>query len=162
LNAPTRRLRMIGFPCELYVRSRRRNEALLREFAFLMQSDADTDTDADTPSRLVTIGREIENRFYGLNSTLEDEVEAALARGEDSIDLEVTVLSIAREAAETLGELFDEADAYCRRGDLLTLEEPPELRAFRQWYLEQCVRQLDGEAPSSWPEWQARRANARS
>ena len=58
--------------------------------------------------------------------------------------------------------LFDEADEFCRRGDLLTLAESSEVHAFRTWYIEEYVRQLDGGPPTSWTAWQARRATTRS
>ena len=46
--------------------------------------------------------------------------------------------------------LLEEADDYCRRGELLTLATPPELVAFRNWYLGQVVEQIDGRPPTPW------------
>jgi hypothetical protein len=153
VNASTHRIALVAFPCELFKRARGHNESLMREFTFIVESD---DPAADVPARLLAVGLEIRDRFFGLNLTLEDQVDAALARGEPSIDLEVVVAAAGRDAAATLGALFDEADAYCRSGDLLTLAEPADVRGFRTWYISEVVRQLDGEAPTSWPDWHAR------
>ena len=42
-----------------------------------------------------------------------------------------------------------EADEFCRRGELLTLATPPEYVAFREWFLGEIVRQLDGQPPDT-------------
>ena len=39
----------------------------------------------------------------------------------------------------------------------LTLAESDEPGRFRAWYLDQYVRQLDGETPTAWPTWRASR-----
>jgi hypothetical protein len=153
------RVTLVGFPVELFLEARRHNEALLREFTFICAAEA---TGSETPTRLLALGQQLRNRFYGLNDTLEDQVAAAVARGDAAIDLEVHLASTGRQAAITLGELFDEADTYCRNGDLLTLAESNEIRDFRTWYIGECVRQLDGEGSTPWPEWNSRRATPRS
>ena len=50
-----------------------------------------------------------------------------------------------------LGALLDEADAYCKQGELLTLASPPVVRRFRTWYLAEIRAQLAGAAPGPWP-----------
>jgi hypothetical protein len=152
------RITLVGFPVELFLEARRHNEALLREFSFICATESEG---AEVPSRLLNLGRQLRDRFYGLNDTLEDQVAAAAARGDVAIDLEVQVVSTVRQAAITLGELFDEADAYCRSGDLLTLAESSEMHDFRTWYIEECLRQLDGAEPVPWPEWNAPRVTTR-
>ena len=148
-----------GFPIALFLEARQHNEALVREFTFIVEAESDP---TDIPVRLLTLARQLRDRFYGLNATLEVQVEAAVARGDATIDLEVRLARYGREAALALSALFDEADAFCRRGDLLTLAESSEVHAFRTWYIEEVVRQLDGGPPTSWTAWQARRATTRS
>ena len=53
-------------------------------------------------------------------------------------------------AARRLRTLLDEADAFCRAGDLLTLATQPEGVAFRHWYLDEFQRQIDGRPPRPW------------
>jgi hypothetical protein len=62
------------------------------------------------------------------------------------------VPAAAKDAAINLGRLLDEADEYCRRGDLLTLATPSDTLAFRRRYLEEFVRQIDGAPARPWQE----------
>ncbi|MDP9441273.1 MAG: hypothetical protein M3P34_03640 [Actinomycetota bacterium] len=49
--------------------------------------------------------------------------------------------------------MLDEPDEFCRSGNqLLTLATPPELLAFRRWYLREFNAQLQGQPPLPWPE----------
>lgn len=56
-------------------------------------------------------------------------------------------------ATVSLARMLDEADEFCRSGNhLLTLATPPELLAFRRWYLGEFNAQLQGQSPLPWPE----------
>lgn len=46
-----------------------------------------------------------------------------------------------------------EVDAYCRRGDLLTLAISDEHHRYLRWVFGEFIRQVDGAAPTSWEEW---------
>ena len=46
--------------------------------------------------------------------------------------------------------MLDEADVFCREGELLTLATPADEVAFRRWFLNEFVRQLRGEPPRRW------------
>jgi hypothetical protein len=48
-------------------------------------------------------------------------------------------------------DMLDEADAFCRGGDLLMLATPDDQVAFRRWFLAEFVTQLGGGAPTPWP-----------
>lgn len=148
-----------GFPIALFLEARRHNEALVREFTFIVEAEP---APSDSPVRLLALARELRERFYGLNANLEAQVDAAVANGDAAIDLQVRVAAFGREAALTLGALFDEADAFCRNGDLLTLAESEDVHDFRTWYIEEVVRQLDGGPPIAWPDWRAQRVRTRS
>jgi hypothetical protein len=143
----------------LFLEARRHNESLVREFTFIVEAEA---APTDVPARLLALARQLRDRFYGLNADLEAQVDAAVARGDAAIELQVRVAAFGREAALTLGALFDEADAFCRNGDLLTLAESDDVHEFRTWYIEEVVRQFDGGPPIAWPDWRAQRARARS
>ena len=57
-------------------------------------------------------------------------------------------------AARHLGELFDEADAFCRSGEhLLTMASTPEVVRFRRWFLDQFVEQSGGKPPVAWRDY---------
>ena len=52
-----------------------------------------------------------------------------------------------------LGDLLDEADAYCAGGQhLLMLATPDDLLAYRRWYLGEFTRQAEGASPVPWPQ----------
>jgi hypothetical protein len=145
---------LAGCPIDLLERSRRHNESLMREFAFIAESD---EGPAELPARLLALVDRARARLTGLNLAVEEQLAAARARGDDSCDLRVMLPSNGRALAIELSHLFDEAEEFCRRGDLLTLAESDEPHRFRTWYLDEYVRQLDGEAPTAWPAWRASR-----
>ena len=55
-----------------------------------------------------------------------------------------------RDCRVELRSTLAEADEFCRRGELLTLATPPEYVAFREWFLGEIVRQLEGKPPTPW------------
>ncbi|MBA2438213.1 MAG: hypothetical protein H0V52_07665, partial [Acidimicrobiia bacterium] len=63
----------------------------------------------------------------------------------------------ARAACITLGELLDESDEFCKKGEhLLTLTTPAEPLALRRWFLGEFVAQIDGADPTPWDKWEHR------
>jgi hypothetical protein len=145
---------LAGCPIDLLERARSHNESLMREFAFIAQSDEER---TEVPARLLALVDRARARLVGLNVAVEEQIAAARARGDDTCDLRVTLPSNGRALAVQLSNLFEEAEEFCRRGDLLTLAASEEPSRFRAWYLDQYVRQLDGEAPTAWPAWRATR-----
>lgn len=138
---------ILGFPLPLFERSRRHMEELTREFEFIAESGGDH----PTPARLLDLVERVGLRFAGLNDVAEARVDAALARGDESLDVTYRVPYAASAACTELDAMLDEADEFCRHGELLTLATPPEQVAFRRWFLNEFVRQLAGEAPTRWP-----------
>jgi hypothetical protein len=59
----------------------------------------------------------------------------------------------AGDGARLLGEMWDAVDAFCRDGQMLSLETPPEAKLFRRWFLEQFITQAQGAGPVSWPDY---------
>lgn len=146
-----RRVVLRDLPVELYMRTRERAEALLREFAIVAESDPDERE--STPGRLLELVEELRSRYSGFTDDIQLRIEDALGRGEQSIDLELDVPEELRDDAARLAALLDEVDDFCRNGALLTLAAPPPLRNLRTWYLREFVRQLDGAPPTPWPDW---------
>jgi hypothetical protein len=149
------RVRIVGYPLALHRASREHAEALLREFAFIVDGGGDN---TDVPNRLLVVVERVRVRMGGLNDEAERVIEEAAERGADEVEFEVVV---PRRLAANIPEfeaLLDEVDAYCRAGELLTLAASDEVRDFRHWYLDQIQRQHAGDAPSSWSEWRAHNA----
>jgi hypothetical protein len=145
-----RTIEVRDFPLEVFDRARQHSEALLREFVFIAEG---SEHEAHVPRRLLDLVAALNERYSTMNTAAEEQIEAGLQRGEESIDFELQVPPEARQASVELGAMLDEADEYCRRGELLTLATPEDLRDFRLWYLQQVIDQIDGRPPTAWNEW---------
>ena len=151
-----RRVVLLDFPIREMQRAREQAEALVREFALIVHGT--TEDDARVPQRLLELAAESERRYSGLNPHAEDVVDAAVARGDDYVDLELQVPVTFKQETIDAVPLLLEVEEYCRTGQLLSLVTPDDLRIFWEWYLIEFVRQIDGEAPLPWREYLAARA----
>lgn len=142
-------VRLLGLPLELHRRAADHMAAMNREFALIHAVEAE---ESSVPRRLLELTAELRERFRPFSGEASARLEAALERGESTIDLVYSVPGDAADASRTLGELLDEADAYCRAGEhLITLATPPDAVAYRRWYLDQFVEQIAERAPVPWP-----------
>jgi hypothetical protein len=149
-----RRVVLLDFPLREMQRAREQSEALVREFAMIVHGAHDDDN--RVPERLLELAADSERRYAGLNPHAEDIVEAALARGDEFVDLELSVPETFKQETIDAVPLLLEVEEYCRNGELLTLVTPADLRLFWEWYLVEFVRQIDGEEPISWRDFLAR------
>jgi hypothetical protein len=145
---------LVSLPVEAFRRSQQHHDALLREFALVAADvDADRDPHVDTvPRRLLSLVSELAQQFGRFSVEPSTQLRDAIDNGVVRIDVHFRVPAAAKDAAINLGRLLDEADEYCRRGDLLTLATPPDTLAFRRRYLEEFVRQIDGAPARPWQE----------
>jgi hypothetical protein len=149
-NVELRTVTMQGCPLELLHRARQHAEALLRELAFIVDGGGDN---TELPKRFLAVVKHVRDRAGGLNTGAERAIDEALARGDASIDFEVVMPTALGRGAPAFAALLDEIDAYCRSGDLLTLETTGDVRAFQRWYLGEMASQLDGAGPTPWHAW---------
>lgn len=138
-------VRILRLPLDVYARASEHSDELLREFALIREENSD-----HVPSRLLALIEELNARFGGFTEAATLALQAALDRGDAHIDLSYEVPPDAGAAARRLGALLDEADEFCRSGDLLTLATLPESLAFRRWFLEEFALQVDGRPPRPW------------
>ena len=138
-------VRILGLPLDVYQRAAEHSDELLREFALIRGDDSD-----HVPTRLLALIEELNLRFGGFTQGPTTSIHDALARGDREIDLLYEVPPDAGAAAARLGALLDEADDFCRSGDLLTLATPPEGLAFRRWFLAEFALQAVGRPPRPW------------
>jgi hypothetical protein len=144
---------IIGFPLQIHRSVAEHFDELKREFALLRLEENGTDS---TPNRLLRVIDQVTDRYSGFSTTPNEVRDEALRRGDETVDLVYTVPPSVKEACTELGQLLDEADEFCTAGEhLLTLAAPPEVVAFRRWFLQEFVRQIEGEDPMSWSEYQA-------
>jgi hypothetical protein len=142
----TTHVRLVQVPVALMTRWGEHQQELLREFALIQLSDQATR--ADMPSRLLDVIDRHRPAFNRLAVRTRGQFARAREQHDAHIDLELDLPPGAPDAARELRALFDEADEFCRRGDLITLETPPEYVALRHWFLDEIVRQFDGEPPT--------------
>jgi hypothetical protein len=143
-------VRLLGLPLQVWQRTQEHVDGLLREFALIAQDD---EVRAGTPGRLLDLVRQLTAGFGGFSEAQRTEMEEALVRGQAQINLTYQIPPAAAGAAQQLGDMLDEADEYCRRGDhLLTLATPDEELRFRRWFISEFVDQIGGAAPTPWPE----------
>ena len=95
---------------------------------------------------------ELQARFGAFTAGPTGVIHDALARDEETVDLVYAVPPEAADAAIRLGTLLDEADEFCRAGELLTLATVPEGVAFRRWFLGEFVSQIGGRPPRPWAD----------
>ena len=92
----------------------------------------------------------IGRRYGSANEPRNAVVDEAIARGEDTVELTYEVPDHAVEAADKLAALMAEADEYCKREQMLTLQRSEVIRDFSAWYLDEFRRQINGEPPKPW------------
>ena len=147
------RVRIVGIPVDLWARARERHEGLLRELS-LMSLEREGEPHP-VPARLLAFGDDLRRRYGTMTGSASEQLDTAAEAGIETLDVEYDVPGEAASVAEGYIELLDQVDAYCREGDLLTLEPSPDILAFRTWFLGEFARQLRGEPPLPWSEARA-------
>ena len=144
-------VRLGDMPTDLLVAAKHHVDNLVREFA-LVESGAATGATASVPPALARLIETVTTRFADVRQAIKRQALAAAARGEQRTRLELTLPVSIAEAGEAYLAALDESDAYARAARLLTLETPPQHRAFREWYVHSLVTQLRaiarGEEPA--------------
>ena len=144
-------VRLLELSLTDFAQSSAHHDELFREFALVLSSEAGPRS--ELPGRLLAVIEELTDRFGEFTAAPQGELQAALERGDTTIDITFHVPAQAKDAALRLGELLGAADEYCREGELLTVAPPPEAVRFRDWYLHEFVAQINGEPPTPWPAY---------
>ena len=138
-----------GFPLLVWKRQQEYTNDLLREFQLLTLSDDGARN--GPPGRLLEVADDFIVKYGNYSAALTAEREAALARGEITIDSSVPLLANTPELVESVRALLVEVEDYCRGGKLLTMAAPPDVAALREWTMTEMLRQFHGEQPEQWP-----------
>jgi hypothetical protein len=146
---------LIGLPVPLWGRAQQQGDELVRELTLIASQVHDHHRPTSVPVRLVELVDALTARYGTFSAEQEARLAAAAARGEAEIDeLVFRVPPEAGVAAADLWAMLDEVDDYCRGGQhLLMLATPPDLVRFRQWYLDEFIRQLAGQPPRAWSDY---------
>lgn len=139
-----------NFPLQLFEQARQHHDDLMREFALLALNPPSDRPGHRTPARLLELVELLGNR-YGAAAERTDAVrDAAIERGEQSLDLTYTVPRSVGPAIRQLQALMREADDFCESEQLLTLAITPLQRRFGDWFYGQFLAQIDGAPPKPW------------
>lgn len=143
-------VRLIDLPVPLHARSSTHLDGLQRELELIRLGGTDA---TGVPHRLRMLVDELTEEFGGVGAEPLAELDAAVERGDLSIDLVYRVPRSAGVGSVRLGDILDEVDEYCRgRGHLLTQVTPPDELEYRRWFLGEFSRQCRGEDPVPWSD----------
>jgi anti-anti-sigma factor len=144
---------LLQIPIALYWRATAHTDALTREFELLAASPVD---DRPVPKQLTALMTQLLARYGSNDDGARQAVLQATERGDTEVSVEFTMPVSFRSVGPQAIEMWDAADAFCRDGtDLLTLAAPPDIAAFRRWFVEELMNQLAGGPPVPWPEYAA-------
>lgn len=147
MTAATYTVRLLHVPVRVLDAGRRHHQELMHEFALLAVAEDLTD---DLPQRMLDLIDALGRRYATTGDVPNAEVDAALSRGDDTVDLTYEVADHVVEAADALEQLMAEADEFCAREQMLTLQRSELVRRFTAWYLGEFRRQIHGEPPTPW------------
>jgi anti-sigma regulatory factor (Ser/Thr protein kinase) len=139
-------VRLLGMPVQVFAHYRIWYDELRRELRLLALNHG---SDYPLAQELSEITLQVEQERRQARGI--DRLDAAIARGDDRVDLEYQVPPSAGTTMGRLQTLLEQVDVFCREQRLLTLEPGPQQIALRSWYLGEFTRQTAGEAPTPWP-----------
>ena len=154
-EVPLRSVRIIGMPVALQLRAEQQNDELVREFQLIAQGQSRDGQHTELPKRLLQLVEQLSGQYGPFTTEQEQQLADAHAAGRASIDMTYQLPESVAEGARALGGMLDEADQFCRDGQyLLTLAAPPDLVAFRTWFLSEIIDHMAGKPPTSWADWE--------
>jgi hypothetical protein len=143
-------VRLLNFPLQVFAAARQHHDELLREFALLALQPPRDESARTLPAELLDLIDTLGRRYGGVGDRADTARDAALARGELSMDLTYQVPVSVGPAMSALHQLMEAADAFCRDEQLLTLAATPVERRFRLWFIEQFISQAADADPVPW------------
>jgi anti-sigma regulatory factor (Ser/Thr protein kinase) len=148
-------VRLAGCPVALSLRQDQHLDELIRELQLI---GADR---ANATSR--SLARELRDLLSGpahARHMGRRTAQRAAAEGRETIDVDMAMPREFSVEVEKLARAVEAADVHCQEMRLLTLASSDEIRTLRAWMTEEVVNQIrHGAAPTSWVDWQARRAD---
>jgi anti-sigma regulatory factor (Ser/Thr protein kinase) len=142
-----RQVHLVGVPVRLLVESVRQLTDLQRE----MQQMGLGRTAPMELRDLVKASQDIESHIGHLRETGLDAAQAALTRGEEYVDVDMTVPDDAGKYFDRLATVLSRAASRLARRYLLTLPASREVVAYRLWWRDEVLAQLAGRPPRRCP-----------
>jgi GAF domain-containing protein/anti-sigma regulatory factor (Ser/Thr protein kinase) len=139
-------------PTDLLVAAKTHIDNVIREFV-LVSSGAASGQSAAVSQHLAGLIDTVTTRFAEARQSIKRQAMASVMAGRKRTHLVLELPLSAIKAGSDYLAALDEVDAYARAARLLTLETPPQHRAFRRWYVSALIEQLSaaemGEKPRS-------------
>ena len=148
MAAEGRRVHLVGIPVRLMVESIQQLVDFQREMQVIgldHHGSPELVALADDGRKLADAMIELRGATSGL-----EQIESALSRGEDVIDVDMFIPDGAEELFDRLAELMGQAWGTVAR-QLLTPPPSEELAAYGLWYRDEVLSQLSGAAPRPCP-----------
>jgi hypothetical protein len=136
---------LLDLPVALWAAAREHVDALAGALAPFAEQDPD-----GAPARLLALRERLDGDFAETAAPSELELRAAAAKRTAQLDVAYGVPRDARDDVAALVAAYDGAEAFCLANGLGHLVAPPDVAAFRRWFLGQIVAQLDGAIPEPW------------
>ena len=137
-------------PTDLLLSAKAHVDNLVREFT-LAAAGAESGSTAAVPAHLALLIETVVHGFADARLAIKRQALAAAEAGAARTHLSLTLPVSAARAGDAYLAALDEADTYARAARLLTLETPPQHRAFRRWYVQSLVTQLRALAVGQTP-----------
>lgn len=148
-----RPVRYLDVPVADYLALQEHNDALFRELQLIRIRMRTQGSESVTePPRLVALVEPLLAQFRRQRDSQRDDVAKAQARGAATVDIEIRVSAAAVPAARAYVDLLEEADEFCRSGELLVPPPAERVRWLRRWFVEQMAAQLLDGAPPARPD----------
>lgn len=139
-----RTVRLVGMPVPLLAESARQLADLRREVQMMDLSGSDQ----GDLGRVVQTGRPLVADLDFWARSERRLAEYAMSRGEDTVDLDLTVPDDMAERLDRLTTWLRRCAAKLARGRMLTLPAGPDVDSYRLWYREEILAQLNGRPPT--------------
>lgn len=143
-------VRLVEAPVALCLASLEHLDSLLREVR-LIAADIEVGRARRVSISMAQGIEDLLSAFADVRAGTAAQAEAAAARSETVVDIVFDVPSRAAVMAAELLELLNEADAWARRGVLLTEAAPPDVVGLRHWICQEIALQTAGAEPSAFP-----------
>src|SRR5688572_260942 len=129
-------------PARLFLESQDQQQELIRELRLIEIAERFDLTVRNVSRQLGMLISEILDAWDDVRASTRRQAVAALERGDEEVNLTIPVRPGLGEALRRWLALLDEADQFCRDGELLTLPPSDEVRQLRAWYVEEIVSRL--------------------
>jgi hypothetical protein len=142
---------LLNFPLQVYAKAREHHDELLREFALLALSPPKDRPGHHVPQQFLDLVNTLGVRYAGIGGSTDAIRDESIARGDHAMDLTYEVPRSVGPAMQEFRSLLEQADEYCRDGQMLTMALAPLERDFLWWFIDEFSNQANDLPPTPWP-----------